>query len=67
MTLAEQGTSYDMMLAPGNAEGEKAIMAAVEALITQTRSIERAVTALGLTGAKFEGSQSLDTPSAVFQ
>ncbi len=67
VTLAEQGTSYDMMLAPGNAEGEKAIMAAVEALVTQTRSIERAVTALGLSGAKFEGSQSLDTPSAVFQ
>jgi putative iron-regulated protein len=42
-------------------------MGAVEALVTQTASIERAVTALGLSVAGFEGSESLDNPTAVFQ
>jgi putative iron-regulated protein len=58
--------AYDQMLAPGNAEGEKLIMDGVNALITQTASIERAMAALGLSGA-FEGSDSLDNPDAVFQ
>jgi putative iron-regulated protein len=55
------------MLAPGNAEGERLIMGAVDALVTQTASIERAVAALGLAGVAFEGSDSLDNPNAVFQ
>lgn len=63
---AEAGMAYDQMLAPGNAEGEATIMAAVDALVTQTRSIERAVSALGLSGVAFEGSDSLDRPDAVF-
>ena len=42
-------------------------MGAVTALVTQTASIERAVTVLGLTPTGFEGSDSLDNPSAVFQ
>jgi putative iron-regulated protein len=56
-----------MMLAPGNAEGEALIMAGVNALIDQTRSLERIVTALGLDAVAFEGSDSLDNPEAVFQ
>ncbi len=64
---AEGGLAYDQMLAAGNAEGETLIMTAVDALVTQTASIERAVTALGLTGVAFEGSDSLDSPEAVFQ
>jgi putative iron-regulated protein len=63
---ADGGMAYDQMLAPGNAEGEALIMGGVDALITQTASIERAMTALGLTAA-FEGSDSLDNPGAVFQ
>ena len=55
------------MLAPGNAEGEALIMGAVDALVTQTKSIERAVAALGLDRIDFEGSDSLDNPTAVFQ
>jgi len=66
-TAAEGGFAYDMMLAPGNAEGEALIMGAVNALVTQTASIERAVAALGLSKITFEGSDSLDNPSAVFQ
>jgi putative iron-regulated protein len=64
---AEGGFAYDMMLAQGNAEGEALIMAGVNALIDQTRSLERIVTALGLDAVAFEGSDSLDNPAAVFQ
>ncbi len=64
---AEGGFAYDQMLEAGNAEGESLIMAAVNALVTQTASIERAVATLGLERIGFEGSDSLDNPSAVFQ
>jgi putative iron-regulated protein len=66
-TAAEGGFAYDQMLAAGNKEGESLIMGAVNALVTQTASIERAVAALGVAGIEFEGSDSLDNPSAVFQ
>ncbi len=66
-TAAEGGMAYDMMLAPGNAEGEALIMGGVDALIAQTASIERAVAALGLSQIAIEGSDSLDDPNAVFQ
>jgi putative iron-regulated protein len=66
-TAAEGGLAYDQMLAAGNKEGEALIMGAVNALVTQTASIERAVAALGVAGIAFEGSDSLDNPSAVFQ
>ncbi|MFV2053226.1 imelysin family protein [Aliiroseovarius sp. YM-037] len=66
-TAAEVGFSYDQMLARDSAEGEALIMSAVDALIAQTRGIERAVSALGLDQIAFEGSDSLDDPNAVFQ
>jgi putative iron-regulated protein len=66
-TAAETGFAYDMMLERGNAEGEALIMGAVDALVNQTRAIERAVTALGGDEIAFEGSDSLDAPEAVFQ
>lgn len=66
-TAAEGGMAYDQMLAPGNAEGEALITAGVDALVTQTTAIERAVTALGLSKIAIEGSDSLDNPGAVFQ
>ncbi|MEM6940421.1 MAG: imelysin family protein [Pseudomonadota bacterium] len=66
-TAAEAGFSYDMMLERGNARGEALIMGAVNALVDQTRSIERAVAALGVDTIEFEGSDSLDNPNAVFQ
>ncbi len=61
------GKAYDTLLAAGNAEGEALIMGAVNALVTQTASVDRAVTALGLSKVEFEGSDSLDNPNAVFQ
>jgi len=66
-TAAEGGLAYDQMLAPGNAEGEALIMGGVNALVAQTASIDRAVTALGLSKISFEGSDSLDNPNAIFQ
>lgn len=66
-TAAEGGFAYDQMLEAGNKEGEALIMGAVNALVTQTASIERAVTVLGLSKIDFEGSDSLDNPGAVFQ
>jgi putative iron-regulated protein len=64
---AEGGMAVDQMLAPGNREGEALIMGGVDALVTQTASIQRAMAALGLGAAEFEGSESLDSPEAVFQ
>ncbi|EKE45061.1 lipoprotein, putative [Oceaniovalibus guishaninsula JLT2003] len=64
---ANDGMAYDMMLARGNAEGEKLVMDAVDALVAQTRAIERAVAALDLGAIEVEGSDSLDAPDAVFQ
>jgi putative iron-regulated protein len=64
---AEGGMAYDMMLAQGNAEGEALVMAGVNGLIGQTRTIERIVAVLGLEQIAFEGSDSLDNPEAVFQ
>ena len=64
---AEGGFAYDQMLEAGNKDGEALIMGAVNALVTQTASIERAVTVLGLSKIDFEGSDSLDNPNAVFQ
>ena len=66
-TAAEAGFSYDMMLERGNEKGEALVMGAVNALVDQTRSIERAVSVLGVDKLDFEGSDSLDNPNAVFQ
>jgi len=66
-TRADSGMAYDQMLSPGNAEGEALIMGTVDALVTQTASVQRAMAALGLNALGFEGSDSLDNPIAVFQ
>ncbi|WP_424931738.1 imelysin family protein [Amaricoccus macauensis] len=66
-SVAESGMSYDQMLARDNAAGEAVVMGGIEALVQQTQSIERAVTALQLDAIEFEGSDSLDNPEAVFQ
>ncbi|MGB4827202.1 MAG: hypothetical protein WBP18_07985 [Paracoccaceae bacterium] len=63
----EYGLDHDMMLAPGNAQGEALNIGAVDGLVAQAKSIERAVAVPGLSKIAFEGSDSLDAPSAVFQ
>ncbi len=67
LAVEEDGFDYDQMLEAGNEKGDKLIMGAVNALVTQTASIERAVSVLGLSKIDFEGSYSLDNPNAVFQ
>ncbi|WP_119308930.1 imelysin family protein [Cohaesibacter haloalkalitolerans] len=66
-SAAESGFSYDQMLARGNKGGEALIMGGVNALVDQTKSIERVVSALNLHDIEFEGSDSLDNPTAVFE
>nr|WP_321462012.1 imelysin family protein [uncultured Cohaesibacter sp.] len=66
-SAAEAGFSYDQMLARGNAGGEALVMGGVNALVDQTKSIERVVSALKLNDIEFEGSDSLDNPTAVFE
>ncbi len=64
---AEAGLAYDQMLARGNTAGGALIMGGVDALIDQTKTVERIVTALDLDRVEVEGSDSLDAPSAVFR
>ena len=67
VTRAETVEAYDQMIGEGNKEGNSIVQAAIDALIAQTRSIERAVAALELDKLEFEASDSLDNPNAVFQ
>lgn len=64
---AEDIEAYDQMIAEGNSEGNAVVQAAIDGLIDQTRSIERAVAALQLNPLEIEGSDSLDKPTAVFE
>ncbi|PHR21410.1 MAG: peptidase [Hoeflea sp.] len=64
---AEKVEAYDQMIAVGNEAGNATVQAAIDALVKQTRSIERAIAALELGAIDLEGSDSLDSPDAVFQ
>ena len=57
--------SYDQMIGEGNEAGNAVVQKVVDALLDQTKSIERAVATLDLKAIEFEGSDSLDNPSAV--
>jgi putative iron-regulated protein len=61
----KEGVAYDQLLAEGNSAGNAKIMAAVDALVAQAKSIEKAVTTMGLEDVTFEGSDSLDAPHKV--
>ena len=62
---AAQGDTFDVLIGSGNKAGNELVQAAVDALTTQTRSIEKAIKALDLDGIEIEGSDSLDNPSAI--
>ena len=64
---AESIEAYDQMIGEGNEAGNAVVRAAIDGLIDQTRSIERAIAVLDLGGIELEGSDSLDDPEAVFQ
>jgi putative iron-regulated protein len=57
--------NYDQMIGEGNEEGNKVIQDIVDALLVQTKAIERAVSVLDLKAIEFEGSDSLDVPDTV--
>jgi putative iron-regulated protein len=57
--------SYDQMIGDGNDAGNAVVERAIEALLDQTKSLERAVAALDLKSIEFEGSDSLDSPDKV--
>ena len=59
--------AYDQMIGEGNTKGNVAVQAAIDGLVAQTPSIERAIAALELGQVELEGSDSLDNPDAVFQ
>src|SRR5690606_20153568 len=66
-TRAETIETYDQMIGQGNAEGNAVVQAVIDALVAQTRSIERVIAKLDLGTVELEGSDSLDNPNAVFQ
>ncbi|WP_421759135.1 imelysin family protein [Devosia sp.] len=67
-TRGDTVEKYDQMIAEGNTEGNAVVQAAIDALIAQTRGVERAVALLQLDGAvTIEQSDSLTNPDAVFQ
>ncbi len=64
---AKRGEAYDQMIGRGNGSGNDRVQAAIDALTSQTRGIEQAAAVLQLASIKFEGSDSLDHPEAVFE
>jgi putative iron-regulated protein len=57
--------SYDQMIGEDNEVGNAVVQRVVDALLDQTKAIERAVTVLDLKAIEFEGSDSLDNPEKV--
>lgn len=62
---AEKGNTFDVLIAAGNKQGNRIVQTFVDKLTVQTRSIEAAITTLGLENIQLEGSDSLDNPSSV--
>ncbi|MDB5524141.1 MAG: peptidase family protein [Rhizobium sp.] len=68
--MAKRGETvekYDQMIGDGNKEGNAVVQAAIDGLVDQTKSIQRAVSALDLGEIELEGSDSLDKPDTVFK
>ena len=59
--------AYDQMIGADNPAGNALVQNTIDALIEQTRSIERVVASLDIASIEFEGSDSLDNPGAVFE
>lgn len=67
MAKRADSEAYDQMIGEDNAEGNKVVQAAIDGLVDQTKSIEKAIASLDLDGIELEGSDSLDKPNAVFE
>ena len=59
------GKPFDRLIAEGDAAGNAMVQEAIDALIEQTRGIERAVAALGLDALELGGSDILDASSEI--
>ena len=59
--------AYDQMIGENNPKGNAIVQAAIDALLAQTKGIEKVVDMLGLAGVQFEGSESFDEPQKVFK
>ena len=64
---ANNGEAYDQLIGENNEAGNAKVRAAIDALLAQTKAIEKAVSTMELSAIAFEGSDSLDNPSAVFE
>ena len=64
---AEKGITYDMLLAEENQKGHQLIQNAVDALVEQSKGIEKVAILLNIENLQVEGSDSLDNPNAVFE
>jgi len=62
---AATGNTVDVLIGEGNEAGNKVIQNVVDALVSQTKTTEKIVVALGLDALEIEGSDSLDNPVAV--
>lgn len=60
-----EGVAYDQLIGAGNSEGNAKVQAAIDALVAQTKAIERVIAALDLGNVALEGSDSLDAPDRV--
>lgn len=61
---AQHGNTFDVLIASGNTAGNAIVQKSVDALIIQTRSIEKAMNLLGLDNIELQGSDSLVSPNA---
>jgi putative iron-regulated protein len=59
--------AYDQMIGEDNPKGNAIVQAAIDALLAQTKGIEKVVESLNLDALAFEGSDSLDEPQKVFK
>ena len=63
---AENGVTYDMLIGEKNKSGNLLIQNAVDALVEQSKQIEKVAKLLQINNLQVEGSDSLDNPEAVF-
>ncbi len=61
----EQGNTFDVLIGRDNTQGEQIVTRIVDALMEETRTIEKIINELALTNVSIEGSDSLDNPSVV--
>jgi putative iron-regulated protein len=63
---AARGNTFDVLIGRDKTQGEAIVTRIVDALMEETRTIEKIINALALTNVSIEGSDSLDNPEAIF-